>query len=183
MGTRGVWIIELSELDSMTRAEVSRVKAFMSRQVDRIRPPYGRRIMTFSRQCMFAGSTNKEDSESPFIDRCNAAVCRTWQAKTEARILGVAKHHKRTMQLEIELAGNGMTAIKEIPDVCNWTHGRHPVGYEEVAGVNLLFTVGNDIGWNVRIYEPNGNGANRRWNSGARTAGLRWRCFVSSRRS
>ncbi len=61
MGTRGVWIIELSELDSMTRAEVSRVKAFMSRQVDRIRPPYGRRIMNFSRQCMFAGSTNKKD--------------------------------------------------------------------------------------------------------------------------
>ena len=87
------------------------------------------------------------------------------------------------MQLEIELAGNGMTMIKEIPDVCNWTHGRHPIGYEEVAGVDLLFTVGNDIGWNVRIYEPNGNGANRRWNSGARTAGLRWRSFVSSRRS
>ena len=61
MGTRGVWIIELSELDSMTRAEVSRVKAFMSRQVDRIRPPYGRRIMSFPRECIFAGSTNKDD--------------------------------------------------------------------------------------------------------------------------
>jgi predicted P-loop ATPase len=61
MGTRGVWIIELGELDSMTRPDVSRVKAFMSRQVDRIRPPYGRRIMTFPRECIFAGSTNKED--------------------------------------------------------------------------------------------------------------------------
>ena len=70
------------------------------------------------------------------------------------------------MQLEIELAGNGMTIIKEIPDVCDWTHGRHPIGFEEVAGVDLLFTVGNDIGWNVRIYEPNRNGNNRsggRW--------------------
>jgi hypothetical protein len=79
----------------------------------------------------------------------------------------MSEHHRRnTMQLEIELAGNGMTIIKEIPDVCDWTHGRHPVGFEEVAGVDLLFTVGNDIGWNVRIYEPNGNGANRsggRW--------------------
>jgi hypothetical protein len=70
------------------------------------------------------------------------------------------------MQLEIELAGNCMTIIKEIPDVCDWTHGRHPIGFEEVAGVDLLFTVGNDIGWNVRIYEPNRNGNNRsggRW--------------------
>jgi putative DNA primase/helicase len=37
--TRGVWIIELAELDSMSKGEVSRVKAFMSRQVDRVRPP------------------------------------------------------------------------------------------------------------------------------------------------
>jgi hypothetical protein len=59
-----------------------------------------------------------------------------------------------------------MTIIKEIPDVCNWTHGRHPIGYEEVAGVDLLFTVGNDIGWNVRIWELDRNGTNRsggRW--------------------
>jgi len=70
------------------------------------------------------------------------------------------------MQLEIELAGNGVTVIKEIPDVCEWAHGRHPMGYVEVAGLDLLFTVGNDVGWNVRIYEPEGNGENRsggRW--------------------
>ena len=39
MQTRGVLIIELAELDSMTRSEVSHVKAFMSRKRDRIRPP------------------------------------------------------------------------------------------------------------------------------------------------
>jgi predicted P-loop ATPase len=56
--TLGVWIIELSELDSMSRAEVSRIKSFMSRATDRFRPPYGRRIITSPRQCVFAGSVN-----------------------------------------------------------------------------------------------------------------------------
>lgn len=60
MQTRGVWIIELSELDSMNRPEVSRVKSFMSHQVDRIRPPYGRRVIEVPRECVFAGTINKE---------------------------------------------------------------------------------------------------------------------------
>ena len=40
MQTRGVWIIELSELDSLTNSDVARIKAFMSRTTDRFRPPY-----------------------------------------------------------------------------------------------------------------------------------------------
>ena len=58
--TRGVWIIELGELDAMSKGEISRIKAFMSRQVDRIRPPYGRRVIEAPRECIFAGTVNKE---------------------------------------------------------------------------------------------------------------------------
>jgi predicted P-loop ATPase len=58
--TRGVWIIELSELDAMTGSKLSRVKAFMSRQVDRVRPPYGKRPIEAKRECVFAGTVNKE---------------------------------------------------------------------------------------------------------------------------
>ncbi|MBI4459080.1 MAG: P-loop ATPase, partial [Acidobacteria bacterium] len=57
--TRGVWIIEIAELDSMGRPEVSKVKAFMSRACDRFRPPYGRRLIESPRQCVFAGSVNQ----------------------------------------------------------------------------------------------------------------------------
>jgi predicted P-loop ATPase len=60
MQTRGVWIIELSELDAMGKSEISRVKAFMSRQVDRIRPPYGRRVIEAARECVFAGTVNRD---------------------------------------------------------------------------------------------------------------------------
>ena len=56
--TRGVIIIEIAELDGMTRTEVGKVKAFMSRGVDRFRPPYGRHLLESPRQCVFAGSVN-----------------------------------------------------------------------------------------------------------------------------
>ena len=58
--TRGVWIIELAELDSMSRPEASRVKAFMSRQVDHIRLPYDRRTSDVPRECIFAGTVNND---------------------------------------------------------------------------------------------------------------------------
>ena len=58
MQTRGVWIIELSELDNLNHAEVARIKAFMSRTTDRFRPPYGMRLVESPRQCVFAGTVN-----------------------------------------------------------------------------------------------------------------------------
>lgn len=58
---RGKWIIELSELSAMTRGEVETVKAFMSRGVDHYRPSYGRRSIDVARQCVFVGSTNRDD--------------------------------------------------------------------------------------------------------------------------
>jgi len=60
MQTRGAWIIEISELDAMSRGEVSKIKAFISRSTDRFRPPYGRRVIESPRQCVFAGTVNHE---------------------------------------------------------------------------------------------------------------------------
>jgi putative DNA primase/helicase len=44
----------------MKGSKLSRVKAFMSRQVDRIRPPYGRRVIEAQRECVFVGTVNKD---------------------------------------------------------------------------------------------------------------------------
>ncbi len=57
---RGVWIIEMAELDAIGRAEVSRIKAFLTRTSDRYRPPYERYVITVPRQCVFAGSVNPD---------------------------------------------------------------------------------------------------------------------------
>jgi hypothetical protein len=57
----GRWIVEWSELDNYSRAEVSRVKAYMSRAVDQFRPPYGTHVVSRPRQCCFAGTVNKSE--------------------------------------------------------------------------------------------------------------------------
>lgn len=57
----GKWIIELSELSAIRRVDLTRVKAFLSRQVDHYRPSYGRLSQDFPRQCVFAGSTNASE--------------------------------------------------------------------------------------------------------------------------
>jgi predicted P-loop ATPase len=57
---RGIWIIEIAELDAISRAEVSRIKAFLTRTTDRYRPPYERYVVEVPRQCVFAGSVNPE---------------------------------------------------------------------------------------------------------------------------
>jgi len=56
--TRGVWVIEIAELESLSRSDVGKIKAFMSRATDRFRPPYGKRLIDSPRQCVFAGSVN-----------------------------------------------------------------------------------------------------------------------------
>lgn len=57
---QGVWIVEIAELDAIGRAEVSRIKAFLTRTTDRFRPPYGRYTVEVPRQCVFAGTVNPD---------------------------------------------------------------------------------------------------------------------------
>jgi predicted P-loop ATPase len=52
------WIVELAELDSVRKAHVAAVKAFISRKVDRFRKPFGRNVIDQERQCIMAGSIN-----------------------------------------------------------------------------------------------------------------------------
>ncbi len=56
----GRWIIELGELDSLNRSEVTTVKAFLSSVCDNYRPSYGRTTEAFPRTCVFAGTTNSD---------------------------------------------------------------------------------------------------------------------------
>jgi hypothetical protein len=55
----GKLIVEFGELDRLSRSEVTLVKSYVSRAVDRFRPPYGTRAEDFGRQCVFAGTVNK----------------------------------------------------------------------------------------------------------------------------
>jgi predicted P-loop ATPase len=58
MTIAGKWIVECAELESLKGNSVERLKAFLSREVDRYRPPYGRHSIDSKRQCVFCGTTN-----------------------------------------------------------------------------------------------------------------------------
>lgn len=60
LGLQGIRCVEFGELDQLRRNELETTKAFVTRQVDKVRPPYGRRSLEISRQCVFFGTTNKE---------------------------------------------------------------------------------------------------------------------------
>src|SRR5262249_44718291 len=60
MQVRVAWGIEIAELASMSRPEIERVKAFITRKVDRFRPAYGRHVIEAQRQSIFIGSTNAD---------------------------------------------------------------------------------------------------------------------------
>ena len=58
---QGVWIVEVGELNAMTRQESNSVKQFLSKQDDQYRAAYARRKETHPRRCIFVGTTNDEE--------------------------------------------------------------------------------------------------------------------------
>jgi putative DNA primase/helicase len=55
---QGVWLYEIAELDSFSRAESTAVKAFISSSKDRFRAPYERGVEDHFRQTCFLATTN-----------------------------------------------------------------------------------------------------------------------------
>lgn len=57
---QGYWILEIGELAGMRKADLDKVKAFISRQDDKYRASFGRRVTPHPRQCVFFGTTNSQ---------------------------------------------------------------------------------------------------------------------------
>lgn len=57
---QGYWIIEIGELAGMKKADIDKVKAFISRQDDKYRASFGRRVTPHPRQCVIIGTTNTQ---------------------------------------------------------------------------------------------------------------------------
>ncbi len=91
----GKWVIELGELAGVRKAEQTALKGFLSRKIDRIRPPYGRRSMDFPRQSIFIGSTNEDEYLSD-----ETGNRRYWPVKIHAVHLAWLKRHRDQLWAE-----------------------------------------------------------------------------------
>lgn len=56
----GNWFVELSELSAMNRSQVEAVKSFLTRRIDKYRPPYARHFVEYGRRCVFIATTNED---------------------------------------------------------------------------------------------------------------------------
>jgi len=59
MQLQGAWCVEVAELSTFGRAAAERTKEFVSRRVDRLRPPYGRMLVKWPRTTVLVGTTNE----------------------------------------------------------------------------------------------------------------------------
>ena len=57
---QGVWLVEMAELSALAKAEVEKIKHFITKRDDRYRVAFGRRVEKFPRQCVFFATTNKK---------------------------------------------------------------------------------------------------------------------------
>jgi len=60
LALQGIWVVEFGELASFRKNEIEIVKGFLTRTVDKVRPPYGMRWEENPRRCVFFGTTNHE---------------------------------------------------------------------------------------------------------------------------
>ena len=59
---RGKWIVELAEMDTLSKYESQTIKGFLTRTEDRCRMAYERKAQSFPRQNIFVGSINPEQT-------------------------------------------------------------------------------------------------------------------------
>lgn len=60
LALQGIWAVEMGELATMRRAQLEDIKSYITRTVDKVRAPYGRRWEESPRHCVFFGTTNKQ---------------------------------------------------------------------------------------------------------------------------
>jgi hypothetical protein len=78
---QGVWFLEIADLEGMHKADLSWIKAFLSRTHDKARPAFGRNVVNRPRQMIIWGTTNPET-----YLRDTTGNRRTWPVRCNGKI-------------------------------------------------------------------------------------------------
>jgi putative DNA primase/helicase len=97
---QGVWVYEIGELDSFSKAEVTKVKQFTSSQRDRFRASFDRRPRDYPRQVIFVGTTNEDHYLSDATGnrrswpvRVGGMIDTDWLRENRDQLLAEALHY------------------------------------------------------------------------------------------
>jgi hypothetical protein len=101
----GKAIVEFSEGETLTRTESKHLKAIITMQFDKYRPPYERSPKDFPRQCVFAMTTNQEEYLKDETGNrrwlpvaCEGVVNIEWLQENIEQIRAEAYHRVVTLQ-------------------------------------------------------------------------------------
>lgn len=61
LGAISHWIVEIGELDSSFKKDISRLKGFLTSDFDKVRQPYARKASVYPRQTVFIATVNQPD--------------------------------------------------------------------------------------------------------------------------
>jgi predicted P-loop ATPase len=78
---QGAWCVEVAELSALSKADIKDVKQFLSRLVDKFRPPFGTLPIQVPRRSVFWGTVNPE--EGGYL-RDPTGARRFWPIETRA---------------------------------------------------------------------------------------------------
>ena len=110
LALQGKLLIEIAELDSFSKAEMTRVKQVISCRVDRYRAPYGRATTDNPRSCVFIGTTN----DAAYLNDPTGAR-RFWPIKVGVIDIEAIKRDRRQLFAEAVVAYKSGSTWWEMP--------------------------------------------------------------------
>lgn len=108
MTMQGKMIVEFSEGETLSRAEVKQLKSVISTRIDTFRPPYGHETRDFPRRCVFAMSTNQSEYLKDETGNrrwlpvaCQGKVNLEWLRDNKRQLFAEAQHRVMTLEENI----------------------------------------------------------------------------------
>ncbi|MDU4059431.1 MAG: VapE family protein [Pseudomonas oryzihabitans] len=103
---QGVWLMEMGELQAMSKADVTRIKQVLSSSQDRCRLPYAKRAVNLPRRVVFAGTTNEDE-----YLRDSTGARRFWPVRTAKIDLAWLRDNREQLFAE---------AVAQVKDGATW---------------------------------------------------------------